>query len=191
MPRIRPSKPFPVARELSPTREKRKRRHIEESDELPPTINQRNVRPRSAEPPERNSPSELMNYPLLDINPRDILQGGQHQEASSPLLTPQSGATSPDPPNALKRPNQTIAQPRTDGEHAATLTEVNPDSGSITGGARIWLRGVDFPANFPLYARFGTAVVPTVSPLTCLWCFLTAFFRFSAILAFFSAFCLL
>lgn len=163
-----------MARALSPTREKRKRLHIEESDELLPTVNQRNVRPRSAEP--RNSPSELINYPLLDINPRDIPQGGQHPEASSPLLTPQSGATSPDPPNALKRPNQTIAQPRTDGEHAATLTEVNPDSGSITGGARIWLRGVDFPANFPLYARFGTAVVPTVSLLIYLWRSLTTFF---------------
>ena len=44
-----------------------------------------------------------------------------------------------------------------------TLTDVNPEQGSITGGARIWLQGIDFPALFPLFARFGTAVVPTVS----------------------------
>ena len=33
------------------------------------------------------------------------------------------------------------------------------------GGARIWLQGKDFPAVFPLFARFGTAVVPTVSTI--------------------------
>jgi len=54
-----------------------------------------------------------------------------------------------------------------DAERAPTLTEVNPDSGSTTGGARIWLKGIDFPALFPLFARFGNAVVPTVSRRFC------------------------
>ena len=44
-----------------------------------------------------------------------------------------------------------------------TLTEVNPEAGSITGGARIWLKGINFTALFPIFARFGSAVVPTVS----------------------------
>lgn len=51
----------------------------------------------------------------------------------------------------------------TDGEPTPTLTEVNPESGPITGGARIWLKGINFPALFPLFARFGTTVVATVS----------------------------
>ena len=52
--------------------------------------------------------------------------------------------------------------PNKNGERTPTLTEVNPDSASITGGVRIWLKGMDFPALFPLFARFGAAIVPTV-----------------------------
>jgi len=58
---------------------------------------------------------------------------------------------------------QPISPPKADEERNPTLTEVNPDSGSITGGVRIWLKGMDFPALLPLFARFGAAVVPTVS----------------------------
>jgi hypothetical protein len=57
---------------------------------------------------------------------------------------------------------QTFSPPKVDDEHTPTLTEVNPDSGSITGGVRIWLKGMNFPALLPLFARFGAAVVPTV-----------------------------
>jgi hypothetical protein len=76
------------------------------------------------------------------------------------------------PPVPLPQPAQSpvrssvqgraISPPKADGEHTPTLTEVNPDSGSITGGVRIWLKGVDFPALLPLFARFGAAIVPTV-----------------------------
>jgi hypothetical protein len=52
--------------------------------------------------------------------------------------------------------------PTPDMGRAPTLTEVNPEQGPIAGGLRVWLRGCDFPALFPLFARFGNAVVPTV-----------------------------
>jgi len=171
LPRIRPAKPPPPGK-LSSTRGKRKQQYTEQSDEQLSAVNQRNVRARSARPPQRNpSGSESINHSLPD-NPRDTPQGSQHQGASSPPLitsprSPRAGI-SPDPPNSMKTTNQTITPPRTDGEPVPTLTEVNPESGSITGGARIWLKGVDFPPHFPLYARFGASVVPTVSLLTCL-----------------------
>ena len=57
---------------------------------------------------------------------------------------------------------QPISPAEADGELNPTLTEVNPDSGSITSGVRIWLKGMDFPALLPLFARFGAAVVATV-----------------------------
>ena len=63
------------------------------------------------------------------------------------------------PPTKRPRPEP---HPRQVYERPPTLTEVNPDSGSTTGGVRIWLRGMDFPALLPLFARFGAAVVPTV-----------------------------
>lgn len=196
LPRIRPPKSSPAAGKLSPTKGKRKQRHMEQSDELLPPVNRRKVRPRSAEPPQINPPSnESANYPWLDTNRRDTPEDGQHQEASSPLLITFPGssseAASPDALNSMKAPNQMIAQSRTGGEPAATLTEVNPESGSTTGGARIWLKGVDFPMHFPLYARFGTAVVATVSLFTfSVTPSLTDFFRPTAILTFLPVFCL-
>lgn len=101
------------------------------------------------------------------------VQSSQGSSSSSPHLAlpprpPQNVYPSSAPLNASKPPNEAIALPRTDGEPAPTLTEVNPESGSTTGGARIWLKGTDFPARFPLFARFGTAIVPTVSPLISL-----------------------
>jgi len=81
-----------------------------------------------------------------------------------PLPLPsQNAGTNSDQYSPWNPTTQAIAPPRTDGEPIPTLTEVNPESGSITGGARVWLRGIDFPSLFPLFARFGTAVVPTVS----------------------------
>ena len=85
-----------------------------------------------------------------------------------PFQPPQNADHSPAPLNPVEFLVQATPPRRTDGERAPTLTEVNPDSGSTTGGARIWLKGVDFPALFPLFARFGNAVVPTVSIRSCL-----------------------
>jgi hypothetical protein len=89
-----------------------------------------------------------------------------------------------------KLPNPPRPPPRIDGESTPTLTEVDPEAGSITGGARIWLKGIDFPAVFPLFARFGTAVVPTVRPRN-LRCEpqLTEFLRLSLLATFLPVIC--
>ena len=91
--------------------------------------------------------------------------GGQYRGADSSNASPlaDSPPQLPRNPGPWKAPNPVIAPPRIDGEPSPTLTEVNPERGSIAGGGRIWLNGIDFPALFPLFARFGTAVVPTVS----------------------------
>ena len=119
-------------------------------------MDQRNVRPRFDEGGAVDEPMPAA------FNPRNIPQAGPYREGDSSSASPP--AVSP-PRNAVpwKAPNPVIPPPVTDGEGAPTLTEVNPEHGSITGGARIWLKGIDFPALFPLFARFGTAVVPTVS----------------------------
>jgi hypothetical protein len=109
--------------------------------------------------------------PVTDY-PEDV-QLSQGSSSGSPSLAlpphlPQNVDRGLAPPTASKPPNEAIAPPRTDGESTATLTEVNPGSGPITGGVKIWLKGMDFPTVFPLFARFGTAVVPTVSALICL-----------------------
>ena len=70
-------------------------------------------------------------------------------------------------PFGAKLPVRAIAPSGTDVAPLPTLTDVNPESGSVTGGTRIWLKGINFPP-VPLFARFGSAVVPTVSPKVCL-----------------------
>ena len=90
------------------------------------------------------------------MDKRDSAQGVQSSEdtllGSSPLvLGPQPSWNAGPSSNPLP------------GGPVPTLTEVNPELGPITGGERIWIKGMDFPALFPLFARFGTCVVPTVS----------------------------
>ena len=114
---------------------------------------QRNVRARFDDLSQRDADDERNDHPRPAFNPRNAPQGGQYREGES------SNTISPPQPPRNAGPNP----PRTDGEPAPTLTEVNPKHGSIMGGATIWLKGFDFPALFPLFARFGTAVVPTVS----------------------------
>ena len=112
-----------------------------------------------------------IHHPAPDIDHQNAPEVDQHCEGStssspplaSPPVPPQNASSSSAPLDAIKPLNQ--PPPRTEGEIVPTLTEVNPGSGSITGGATIWLQGMDFPS-FPLFARFGTAVVPTVSSLT-------------------------
>jgi hypothetical protein len=53
--------------------------------------------------------------------------------------------------------------PTPDKGRTPTLIEVSPELGPLAGGSTIWLRGLGFPPLFTLFARFGTAVVPTVS----------------------------
>jgi len=147
---------------------------MEESEEVPPVVDQRNVRPRFDDSSQRDAADERNDHPMPApaINPWDAPQGSQYREGDSssappPAIPhsqlPQNAGSNSGPLNAWKPPNSAIPPPRIDGEPTPTLTEVNPKSGSITGGARIWLKGMEFPA-FPLFARFGTVVVPTVGP---------------------------
>jgi len=115
-----------------------------------------------------------INPPASDIDCPDAHEAVQSSDVSTssspplapPLVPSQSAGSSSAPLDAIKPPSQAVPPPGTEGECTPTLTEVNPESGSITGGATIWLKGMDFPTLFPLFARFGTAVVPTVSSLT-------------------------
>ena len=149
---------------------KRSRRQIEQSDETPSTLDRRNVRLRSEGLSQRAPRNERIDDATLAINLRESPLGGLHRNGSPssslPLTLPVQV-----PPNAGRNsdsrntPHRVINPPRTDRQPTPTLMDVNPESGSTTGGARIWLKGIDFPARFPLFARFGTAVVATVSSM--------------------------
>ena len=172
---------------------------LEQAERAPPAPGPRFVRPRVNDPStvaQANSPniSWRIHRPAPAIDHHDASQTHESSSPSSPSLLPSQpprDAGSIASPPITTKPPQAITLPRTDEECAPTLTEVNPESGSITGGARIWLKGVDFPAHIQLYARFGTAVVPTVS----LKCFplgphLTSVHRHSPPTSFLPAICL-
>jgi hypothetical protein len=168
---------FNVVTKFPAAQGKRKRAQVEQEED-PPTPEPRTVRRRMDSPnvlAQINPPgNEQIHPPVPEIDHQDVpeaVQSGEGSTSSSPpqapLLESSRGAGSSSVPlDAVKLPNQANAPPTTDGECAPTLTEVNPESGPITGGARIWLKGMNFPALFSLFARFGTAVVPTVSSLT-------------------------
>ena len=197
--RIREPRSSPGVVRLSPMGVMRKTRRTEQLDGIPPGVHRSDVRPRSMDPPQRDPPShELIIHRMPATNLRDSPQGVQHQEASSsssPSLIGPSGPfrntdATPDSFNTTI-PHRVINTPRTDGECGPTLTEVNPGSGHITGGARIWLKGVDFPAGFALYARFGTALASTVEPIDLpVTPFLINSLRHSVLLNFLSVLCL-
>ena len=148
-------KPPPVPGQIS-----RKKRAPPEGAALAP--DPRFVRPRLDDvnvPVQRNPlSSEEIHHPAPATNYRNFPRGVQsHEDGSfnrpSLVVPPQNIATIPG----------AIAPPRIDCEPPPTLTEVNPEAGSLTGGARIWLKGINFSPRIPLFARFGTTVVPTVS----------------------------
>ena len=128
----------------------RKRTRPEEDDGDPPASEQRTVRRRlgdaNAVTPKHPPSNGQIHDPAPNVGHQSAPRG--HEEGYSSSLA--------------------ISPPKLDGERPPTLTEVNPDSGSITGGVRIWLKGMDFPALLPLFARFGAAVVPTVGVYPCL-----------------------
>jgi len=141
------------------TPETRKRRRPEQEDgDLPAP--ERTVR-------RRMDGNGQVHHPAQDIGHPSAPQGHEDNSSSMPPLVPppqpaQNVALSSAELNTVKPPYRAASLPETTGERTPTLTEVNPDSASITGGVRIWLKGTHFPALFPLFARFGTAVVPTV-----------------------------
>jgi len=164
-----PSTRDPRAKEVAGPKQ-RKRDRVEaglnDGDSQNTTTEGRRVR-------RRHEQGNQIHHPAPDIDHQDAPEVVQRYEGStsslpplaSPPVPPQNASSSSAPLDAIKPLNQPIAPPRTEGESVPTLTEVNLESGSITGGATIWLQGMDFPALFPLFARFGTAVVPTVSSL--------------------------
>jgi hypothetical protein len=139
---------------------------MEQSGEMSIAIDQRNVRPRFEGPEQEAPDKKQIDYAMPAISVRDPPPGGQHRKGSPsvslPLMPPRNAGPNSD---SLKPPHQAIVPPRADQEPTPTLMDVNPESGSIMGGARIWLKGKDFPAHTPLFARFGTAVVTTVGPM--------------------------
>ena len=158
-----------VAKVEPPQGQKRTRRQIEES----PAGDQRNVRARRDGTPQRGTDDERNDHPMVAANPRNAPQGGQYREGDASSAPPPAVSPPQPPRNAAPNPGQhspwnpppAIVPPSTDERPTPTLTEVNPESGSITGGAKIWLTGMEIPTGFKLFARFGTAVgvVPTVS----------------------------
>ena len=147
---------------------------MEQLEGTPPTLEQRSVRPRLDHPSQGDPPGD--DHPSPANHLWDSFRFGQscnNSPASHPPLIPPSQLqwsawSSPKSLDNIIPLGQTMSQPRTDGETTPTLTEVNPESGSMTGGATVWLKGMDFPATFPLFARFGTTVVPTVRSSFCL-----------------------
>jgi len=130
---------------------------------VPSLVDDANVLSQS-DPPS----SGQIHHPALVMDQQDSLMSVQSSENSlsslpPPVLRLQPSQNAGPILNPLPTRQSTMQALRTDGEPTPTLTEVNPESGSVTGGARIWLKGIDFPALFPLFARFGTTVVPTVS----------------------------
>jgi len=158
---------------LPKTKGKRKRAQAEQGDLPAPDTRAVRRRMDDGNVLISRTGNEQIHHPAPDLDHQDASEDVQSCEditPSSPPVAPpldprrSAGSTSV----RLDAINQAIAPPRTDGDCDPTLTEVNPKTGSITGGATIWLQGTNFPAHFPLFARFGTAVVPTVSSLiTC------------------------
>ena len=175
---------------------KRSRRQIEQSEEIPSTSDRRNVRLRSDGPSQRAPGNERIDGATPAINLQDPSLCGQRRDASTstPLSSTLPAQLPPNPgPNCglLDTPHQAIIPPRIHRQPTPTLMDVNPESGSITGGARIWLKGKDFPAVFPLFARFGTAVVATVSTIEIPFePYLIRFLRLSPPVLFFPVICL-
>jgi len=143
---------------------------VEQSEDVPQKLDQRNVRPRLEGHSQGAPGNEPTDEAMPVINPQGSSLGGQHCEGNSsdslPVALPPHlpGNAGPNV-NSLDVPHQAIVPPKADEEPAPTLMDVNPESGSVTGGARIWLKGKDFSVTFPLFARFGTAVVATVSTI--------------------------
>ena len=55
--------------------------------------------------------------------------------------------------------------PRPYWESTPILIDMNPESGSMTGGMKVWLKGFDFSPGFPVFAMFGDVAVLTVRVL--------------------------
>jgi len=143
---------------------------MEQSEDVPPAVDQRNVRPRLEGHSQEAPGNEWVDNATPAINLREPSLGGHRREggpsSSLPLMLPHQSPQNAGPnSDALNTSHQATVPPRIDREPTPTLMDVNPASGPIAGGPRIWLQGKDFPAHLPLFARFGMTVVRTVSAM--------------------------
>ena len=120
---------------------KRKRVRFKSTEGPPVDHGPRAVRPQIDGANDQFPRHDRVDDPPLSRNGREVVEGGQSSQAM--VLSGGGNETTP------------------------TLMGINPRSGSITGGARIWLKVINIPATSPVFARFGTAVVATVSQLRC------------------------
>ena len=147
---------------LSPEGGRRKRPRPEQKDGDPvwlPEFRRRKDDP-NARAPGITPGNGQIHHPGLVIDNQSAPQGREDISSSSLSLVSLPQPAGSAHPSSVQV--HAISLPKTDGERTPFLIEVNPDSGSTTGGVRIWLKGMDFPALLPLFARFGAAVVPTV-----------------------------
>ena len=147
------------------TRRKRKRLELEQTEGAALAPEPRFVRPRldDANVPVHSHPpiSEEIDQPAPAMSHQNSPRAARSHEDGS-FNSPSLAIPTQLPRNANAN-SEAIRPPRPDGDPTPTLTEVNPEAASIRGGARIWLRGINFSSRFPIFARFGTTVVPTVS----------------------------
>jgi len=79
---------------------------------------------------------------------------------NSPATSATPTAPQPNPPPRPVQAQQSSAQPAT-----SVLRSTNPRKGPVSGRIEIWLCVDDVPTTFTLYARFGSQVAATVSPI--------------------------
>jgi len=183
----------PAARHLgasTPARPPPRKRGRDEAnlDDTDPrnTTEERRVRPRR-EQQQRNDATSIEGPSAPPPNPsrsqpstrtadtwtaRRTTQCGvlSIETSSSPATSATPPASQPDAPNTepalplrTEQAQQSLSQPI---ESSSTVVRAtNPRSGPVSGGVEIWLSGEDLPTTFALYARFGTRVTATVSPI--------------------------
>jgi len=102
-----------------PQGQKRTRRQMEESEEVPPVVDQRNVRPRFDDSSQKDAADEWNDHPMPTpaINPWNAPQGIQYRE----------GDSSSAPPPAVPHPQL----PRNAGSNSGPLSAWKPTSSAI------------------------------------------------------------
>jgi hypothetical protein len=98
--------------------------------------------------------------------PHSVSSSNDSSNSPATSTTPTAAtpmASQPDPSLRPVQGHPSSAQPLESND--AVLRSTNPCSGPVSGGIVIWLGVDDLPTTFTLYARFGTQVVSTVSPV--------------------------
>jgi len=165
-----------------PTKRKRGRAEAELDDEdSQDTTGERRVRPRleqlndapstnctagSSAPPASHSLSRPLNTAVGPgatqvTTPRGV--PSSNGSSNSPATSATPSVSQLDPYVRPIQGHQRSAQPVE--SRTTVLVATNRRIGPVSGGTEIWLDGEEFPMTFTLYARFGTQVAATVSPI--------------------------